>query len=1223
MKHTKIGQLLMVSVLALGAQAEETKPCPPPPLLPGDRIDTPGNFNPLVPGYFADPTIKKFGDIYYLYATTDGNNGGRGPATVWVSRNFVDWYCVPMNWPHTAFYWAPDVIARDGKYYLCYSQPCQIFGGEGTSPIGPWKAMKDGDNVLIPDRFVKEAITLDFQAFEDKDGKTYSYFGTWVIFANSGCGVALVNPDMRTFTKLGLIPNTQAKAFFEAPYMLERDGVYYFMYSSDSCHTETYKVQYATSDKPFGSPFVFGKNNPILQSSEDLTIDGPGHHAMLKEGNEYYMIYHLHDIPRTPNGMHRQLCADKMVFGAEKGVIEQITPTHKGIGMLGSLAKREKNLLFCKPVKASSFYTDVTRKNPYDNAQDNVYNPAYAVDDNNATLWRPASNKMETEWLIVDMEKPETIRRVETQFEYATWYYQYTIEYSTDGKKWKMFADRSANYRWGSPMIDVQEKAVTVRYLRLKILNTEWPGFSGAVWNIKAFADAPKNALAEMADKAFADFILPTYKDGKPGQTAQGFQGAPYVKPVGLLVDLAADAFEVGVSVAEWTNKGKAGGSFKAQLANQPTVEMAAGCKAVRFDGQQWLKATFTAPRSLAGSSSFTAAAWVCNPEFAAVECVLRWGGRGGPEGNMSQLNYGANDRVGAVGHAGFPDMGFGRLKPQAGVWNHIAAVYDGVVEKIYVNGKLANSSPKMLLVTQDQPLFVGASDAGADPLTGFISSVQLYDTPLKAEEIARLAAQKLLPEVACNVNAAKLSAGTIESWTSDGYLGGALKGKDGKPLEVAIINGRMAVRYTGAAIEKDMPEIKNIPACTKISTLNLGTAEKSKWFLRIARTGIAPRLYDSNGAISEEQAKTDAEAKKLLDEPGDADTAWCSELSFFNRKLSDVEIDALYAGWKSRWIRPEPPTFAEAPRAVLSSFVVMRAEQGKSPYGAVEYLIEETTGTAGKQSRGWTKQQDFLCNGLEANKTYAYAIRLRDKYGNVSELSKTVEVSTAIGKISTCAMNFAQDRDFLKDGAQGTQWDGTLADSVRNPEVMAIKDGKLRLQSKNTKWDGDAPNGIFIYKNVQGDFIAIAEVAAYPGWRGNGSILGNNDAGLMVRVPELEDADKGEDFLQLDMFLAWGIGNIWTSFNADHGRPQEGNRTGDKANGFLMIERRGEKFYMRTSPDGKAWADMPRLPIVRADIGKVSTLQVGFAHASYGDQSSWIEFKSLEIITSEKPGKE
>jgi hypothetical protein len=42
-------------------------------------FDAPGNSNPIVPGYFADPTIKKFGDTYYLYATTDGN-GGTCPA---------------------------------------------------------------------------------------------------------------------------------------------------------------------------------------------------------------------------------------------------------------------------------------------------------------------------------------------------------------------------------------------------------------------------------------------------------------------------------------------------------------------------------------------------------------------------------------------------------------------------------------------------------------------------------------------------------------------------------------------------------------------------------------------------------------------------------------------------------------------------------------------------------------------------------------------------------------------------------------------------------------------------------------------------------------------------------------------------------------------------------------------------------------------------------------
>jgi hypothetical protein len=52
-------------------------------------FDAPGNLNPIIPGYFADPTIEKFGDTFYLYATTDGNGGGRGPATVWRRRQAV------------------------------------------------------------------------------------------------------------------------------------------------------------------------------------------------------------------------------------------------------------------------------------------------------------------------------------------------------------------------------------------------------------------------------------------------------------------------------------------------------------------------------------------------------------------------------------------------------------------------------------------------------------------------------------------------------------------------------------------------------------------------------------------------------------------------------------------------------------------------------------------------------------------------------------------------------------------------------------------------------------------------------------------------------------------------------------------------------------------------------------------------------------------------------
>ena len=97
--------------------------------------------NPVIPGYFADPTVKKFGDTYYMYATTDGSGAGFGPAQVWTSKDFENWTLMPMNWPDSHWIWAPDVMqdAKDGKYYMVYCQPCQLHMGVSETPRGPWK----------------------------------------------------------------------------------------------------------------------------------------------------------------------------------------------------------------------------------------------------------------------------------------------------------------------------------------------------------------------------------------------------------------------------------------------------------------------------------------------------------------------------------------------------------------------------------------------------------------------------------------------------------------------------------------------------------------------------------------------------------------------------------------------------------------------------------------------------------------------------------------------------------------------------------------------------------------------------------------------------------------------------------------------------------------------------------------------------------------------------
>ncbi len=433
------------------------------------KYNSPGIFNPMIPGYFADPTIKKFGDTYYVYATTDGSGAGFGPAQLWQSKDLVNWTLMPMNWPDSHWIWAPDVMhnSNDGKYYYVYCQPCQIHVGVGDTPRGPWQnILGESEAVLVPDRFVTNAITLDGQTFIDDDGSIYMYWGTWGIYDGFGCGAGKLTPDMKGFTETRLIPNTEVTDFFEAPFVLKKDGKYYFMYSSGSCHDHTYRVQYATADSPLG-PYKY--EGCILETNADGTIHGPGHHSILQDGNDYYIVYHRHDNPHSNRGFHRQVCIDKMEFD-ENGKILPINPTHSGIGYVGNPTVSKNNLAYGKKVKASSYYDDDFR-------------PEYAVDDNNGTLWRPAG--MGQEWIEIDLGKPENIKTILTQWEYGTQFYQYFIETSLDGQNWDLFSDKRSNRLAGSPMVDFGDKKA--QYIRITSTGGEKAGFNGALWNVKIF----------------------------------------------------------------------------------------------------------------------------------------------------------------------------------------------------------------------------------------------------------------------------------------------------------------------------------------------------------------------------------------------------------------------------------------------------------------------------------------------------------------------------------------------------------------------------------------------------------------------------------------------------------------------------------------------------------------------------------------------------------------
>lgn len=697
MKHFFVTLLLAGTAATTGAQTTSQTDV---------AWNTPGAGNPILPGYFADPTIRKFGDTYYIYATTDGTGNGYGPPQVWVSKDFVNWRNVLLNWPTTEVVWAPDVVQQpDGLFRYYYCTPCQVYVGESDSPVGPWKnRLGSPEAVLVPDRFVHNAITLDPALFRDDDGSEYLYFGTWGIYKGFGCGVAKLSDDGKSFTDKRLILNTEIIDFFEAPYVFKRNGVYYFTYSSGSCHDDTYRVQYATSTEGPMGPYTY--KGCILRTNADGTIHGPGHHSVLEVDGQYFIVYHRHNNPHAIHGFHRQVCIDRMEFD-EEGEIKPIEPTHKGLPPTpsqGGGAAKLVNLAFGAKVTVSSTY-------------DEWFKEEYAVDDNNGTLWRAAScrkrgSEDEHEWLQIDLGKPTKFNQVWTQFEYATFFYQYYIETSVDGENWTMFADRRDNTQQGSPMIDKGQ--VKARYLRITITDTQKAGHFPAIWNIKVYQATKKNDPEAMLPNPQIDEAA--LVEGYPWIHKKDVEQPKHVLPTvqGWTFGLDANDYQVGERVQG--------------VIVVPKDRL----RAFRFTGKERME--FAAPQ-ITYNSPYTIVAWVLNPEVSGMETVMQLNSSRADLAT-TELRNSLNPTEGIVAHNASMENAGARDAVKPGVWQKWIVAFDGFLERIYCDGQLVSEKNIFLMQRPEGKLTVGQSAHGTNPFSGYIHSLHVYDWALSGGEL-------------------------------------------------------------------------------------------------------------------------------------------------------------------------------------------------------------------------------------------------------------------------------------------------------------------------------------------------------------------------------------------------------------------------------------------------------------------------------------------------------
>ncbi|NLB03434.1 MAG: glycoside hydrolase, partial [Bacteroidales bacterium] len=324
--------------------------------------------------------------------------------------------------------------------------------------------------------------------------------------------------------------------------------------------------------------------------------------------------------------------------------------------------------------------------------------------------------------LEIDLGSVQKISRVMTQFEFASYYYQYLLEYSANGKKWAVYADRSDNRVSGSPMIDDKEEEA--RYLRLKVLGTEKTGLYAAVWNIKAYGSA---------------FDIPL---GLVNKASEAGPGAESKREMLLGFDISKKS----ENLSSLPNQGTLGGNFT--LRGEVSVSMDdLGVQALEFTRGS-LVLDVPVPQQLAWNGSFSVATWVRNPEAGREgDCLFSWCDRHALRlaNSYNALFYNRSGH-GAMAHLdGHFDMRY-RSLPAENEWHHIVVTFDGVLEKMYVNGVLDNVQSMTLASAVDRARFiVGASDVGEN-FSGYMASLRMYDYALSQKELGKLM-KKTRPE--------------------------------------------------------------------------------------------------------------------------------------------------------------------------------------------------------------------------------------------------------------------------------------------------------------------------------------------------------------------------------------------------------------------------------------------------------------------------------------------
>ena len=270
--------------------------------------------NPVIPGYYPDPSICRVGDDYYLACSSFELVPG---IPVFHSRDLVHWEQIcnaitEKNGLHMEMFsgigglMAPTIRYHNGLFYIINTN----FADKGNyiitaeNPAGPWS----------DPHWLTDVPEIDASIFFDGDGQAY-VIGTGNVWDNGAGqkerGFWLAKYDVVNFKMIGepvTIFNSALRVGSspEAPHIYHI-GEYYYLLFAEGGTEHFHSVMVARSKELFGFYEGF-EANPVLTHRHmgyKCPITNVGHADLVEDQNGQWWAVFL--ASRLVNGVHKNL----------------------------------------------------------------------------------------------------------------------------------------------------------------------------------------------------------------------------------------------------------------------------------------------------------------------------------------------------------------------------------------------------------------------------------------------------------------------------------------------------------------------------------------------------------------------------------------------------------------------------------------------------------------------------------------------------------------------------------------------------------------------------------------------------------------------------------------------------------------------------------------------------------------------------------------------------